>query len=157
MNRKFQFLLLTAFIGATTLPAFADHGSLATNARDGWIDSRVADLVAGGFVPMPSKPVSEMTNLEVAQLTAQASQYLMAQATVPSPLPGSTEAPAPSDVESLKKLVDEFKGELSNMDMDVAKLEDLIFEQGRRNEKFAALQMEYLKQTGTEVGGYSRS
>src|SRR5258708_38124422 len=43
------------------------------------------------------------------------------------------------------------------MDVDWGKLEDRIFGQGRRDEKFLGLQMEYLKQTGTDVGGYSRA
>ncbi len=134
-----------------SLPAFADHGSLATSTRDGWINSRLDALVEAGVVPKPAKPTSSLTNLEVAQLTAVASNYVMAQA-------GSTNNTADEkSVESLKTLVEEFKGELSNMDVDVAKLEDRIFDQGRRDEKFESLQREYLKQSGTEAGGYSRA
>src|SRR5258708_5634302 len=153
MKKKSSYLLLLT-IGLAfglALPALAEHGSLATAARDGWINSRLDDLVRVGFVAKPSKATTDLTNLEVAQLTAEASRYILVQA-------GSTNNTQDEKaVESLKKLVEEFKGELSNMDVDLAKLEDRIFDQGRRDEKFSGLQMEYLKQTGTDVGGYSRA
>ncbi|HJT24359.1 MAG TPA: hypothetical protein VJ873_07260, partial [bacterium] len=57
---------------------------------------------------------------------------------------------------SLSDLVEEFRSELSAMGTDVDKLEARIDDAKDRNEVFSALQQEYLKRTGAEVGGFSR-
>jgi hypothetical protein len=155
---KLMKLVLAGSFLAAACPAMADHGPLTTNQRDPWIDSSVQTLVSAGLAPPLGKPVASMTNLEVAQLTKDAVGILMAQAqTVPGP--GETAAPAASAsaVKSLEELVEEFKNELSLMDVDVTKLEDRMYDQQHRDEKFEALQMEYLKQTGTNVTGSSKA
>jgi hypothetical protein len=53
-------------------------------------------------------------------------------------------------------LVEEFRGELIAMGVDVDKLEDRIADAQTRNEVFTSLQEDYLKKTGTEVSGFSR-
>ncbi len=155
-------LKLTVLFGAFMVvfmmayPAMADHGPLTTTQRDNWIDSSIAQLVSADLAPNPGKPISSMTNLEVAQLTKGAAELWMAQATLP-PGPGEMVAATPeAATKSLEELVEEFRKELSLMDVDVTKLEDRIYDQQHRNEKFAALQMEYLKQTGTSLSGTSR-
>ena len=154
---------LKGFCGAVLIilgmvyPAMADHGPLTTNQRDNWIDSSLGDLVSAGLAPALDKPARTMTNLQIAQLTKGAAELWVAQATLP-PWPGETVASAVPEAatKSLQELVEEFKNELSLMDVDVTKLEDRIYDQEHRNEKFEALQMEYLKQTGTNVTGTSR-
>ncbi len=146
-----------AFLLATACPALADHGPLTTIQRDAWIDSSVENLVAAGLAPAPTKALGAMTNLEVAQLTKGAVEMLMAQApTLPGPGESTASATPATALKSLKELVEEFGGELSLMDVDVAKLEDRIYDQQHRDERFEALQMEYLKQTGTNVTGTSK-
>ena len=161
---------------ATAAPLWASHGTLSSSDRDVWIDSRVSALVAAGWVDAPSGPVKDLTNLQVAQLTAKAAQIVLAQADVLPPptldglppsmpgelaLPDSLNAPTPMNnnpaaSKGLKDLVEEFKGEISAMNVDLSKLEDKLYEQHRRAEKFAEIQQEYLKRTGTEMTGYSR-
>ncbi|HEY5039769.1 MAG TPA: hypothetical protein VIJ93_11905 [bacterium] len=156
-------ILTGVFLLALALPAFAGHGPLASLERDSWINASLSDLVAAKLVAEPAKPIQQLTNFEVAQLTAQASQRLV-QADIlppgdaaPPALPGSLELPGVTQgAKSLKDLLEEFKGELSAMGVDVDKLVDRMSEQRERNEVFAALQKEYLKRTGTEVGGLSR-
>lgn len=128
----------------------ADHGPLTTTVRDSWIDSRVQDLVSAGLITQPEKPLNQLTNLEVAQLAKTATENWYAQ--VPSAQAG-TEAPGGK---SLKDLVEEFKTELGAMDVDVFKLEDRIYDQQHRNEKFTDLQAADLLHTGTTVTGSSR-
>ena len=152
-------------------PLWAKHGLLSTTDRDAWINQKFQDLVDGGLIVNPGRPLNELTNLQVAQLTAEAAHTVLAQADVlpppaldgmPPSLPGELPAPGPALApaeqpsqasESLKELVEEFKNELSAMDVDVAKLEDKIYDQKRRNENFAARQQEYLKLTGTTPYG----
>ena len=152
-------------------PLWASHGLLSTTDRDAWIDEKFQDLVNGGLIGNPGRPLNELTNLQVAQLTAEAAHTVLAQADVlppptldgmPPSLPGDLTAPGPALApaeqpsqasKSLKDLVEEFKNELSAMDVDVAKLEDKIYDQKRRNENFAARQQEYLKLTGTTPYG----
>ena len=152
-------------------PLWAKHGLLSTTDRDAWIDQRFQDLVNGGLVSNPGRPLNELTNLQVAQLTAEAAHTVLAQADVlppptldgmPPSIPGDLPAPSPalapeqqsSQVsKGLKDLVEEFKNELSAMDVDVARLEDKIYDQKRRNENFAARQQEYLRLTGTTPYG----
>jgi hypothetical protein len=138
---------------ASALPAFAGHGPTASTQRDPWIDPALENLVEAGWMGAPARPISQMTNLEVAQATAAAAQKLSSPDATDSsqPLPTQTKA-----TESLEKLVEEFKAELALMDVDVAKVEDRIHEEERRNGEFAALQQEYLKRTGTQVSGYAR-
>ncbi len=162
-----------SFVLGCASPAWADHGKLASADRDAWINWDVSELVAAGLVPAPEKPVEQMTNLEVAELTASASRLYMAQADVnmlPPPLPtdspaasdgpglpGALSAEGPGDAnKSLGDLVQEFRGELSAMGLEVDQLEDRITDEKTRNEVFATLQEDYLKRTGTEVGGSSR-
>jgi len=130
--------------------AWADHGPLTTNQRDSWVDARLQDLVAAGLVSQPEKPLNQLTNLEVAQLAKQASENWYAQ--VPSAEAGTEAAGG----KSLEQLVEEFKTELASMGVDVFELEDRIYDQERRNTKFAAIQQEALKHTGTSVSGSSR-
>jgi hypothetical protein len=153
--------------------AWADHGPLSSTTRDGWINWQVGDLVAAGLAPDPQKPINQMTNLQVAELTADAARRYMAQADVnmlPPPLPAgnspaandgpglpgslSTEATSPN--QSLQDLVQEFRGELIAMGVDLDKLEDRLDDAQSRSEVFSSLQKDYLKRTGTEVGGLSR-
>ncbi|HEV2354765.1 MAG TPA: hypothetical protein VGR89_11005, partial [Puia sp.] len=166
-----------ALLAGLALPAYADHGRLATTDRDPWINLEAADLVSSGLVPQPEKPIPQMTNLELVEMTAQAAQRFYAQAELPPPLPGGDmtlppaelpAAPAPPSPalpggptptqasKSLADLVEEFRAELSAMGTDVDKLEQRIQDAKDRDEAFAELQKEYLKRTGTEVGAFSR-
>jgi len=162
---KIQFSGFLAF--ALTVPLWASHGTLSSTDRDPWISARLYDLVSGGLVDKPSQPLGELTNLQVVQLTAQAAQKVMAQADIlpPSTLPGEPSLPGPAaapadtssqDSKSLKELVEEFKNELSAMDLDLARLEDKLDENRRRRLHFEDLQQEYLKRTGSDMYGYSR-
>ena len=173
-----NLLVLGAVLGFA--PVQAAHGPLLGTARDSWIDQSVQALVAAGWVKAPALPLNELSNLQVAQLTAQAAEFRIAQANTqapdltaaPPPLSDSIDLPAPqapspeasastpaqaAGTENLQKLVGEFKGELSAMDLDLTKLEDRIFDQEHRSEKFEDLQREYLKKTGTQIYGYSRA
>ncbi len=155
MKRKITILLFVALAAGTSVPAFAEHGALTTTVRDGWINSAVEDLVAAGLADPSSKPAGEMTNLEVAQLTSHAAQIYLAQAP-PSPAEDKATQVPDRAAKSLQQLAEEFKAELSAMDVDVFKLENRIYDQEHRNEGFESLQQEYLKQTGTNISGYSR-
>ena len=174
--------LTLAFAFLAAVPAFARHGSLASSVRDGWIDSRMEVLIDSGLAEKPLKPLKDLTNLELAQLTKKAAEIVVAQADImpPPPVGDEPSLPMPSvpvsaspvtaanqsaalsanqqtEVsKSVKDLVEEFKVELSTMDVDVAKLEDRIYDQQHRAEKFAAQQQDLLKRTGTTAGGFSR-
>src|ERR1700679_1880428 len=137
-SNSFKILFLTMVTLAGS-PAWADHGALMSTIRDNWIDMNVNDLVSEGLVPKPSKPVNELTNLEVAQLTAQAADMVVAQADILPPpmtdnvgLPGaplpepqaslgmlpaplsqpSAQVPSAVAVQNISQLVKEFKKEL---------------------------------------------
>jgi hypothetical protein len=160
------------------LPALADHGRLASTDRDEWINQAVNDMVLSGLAPDPEKNVDQMTNLEVAQLTAQASRMVLAQAdlnllpapamdapSLPEPAVSSAPAPvlstaaSPAQVvpaRSFEQLVQEFAGELSAMGIQVDKVEQRLEDAQFRDDIFASLQHKYLTRTGTEVGGESR-
>ncbi len=181
MKKSLQ-ILIGVILLSPAFPARADHGRLATNIRDSWINLGVDDLVSSGLAPTPGKPIDQLTNLEVAQLTAQASQKYLAQADLDLPSPPSASEPAlppelPSALaapppltgmdstatpqstlpsKSMTDLVSEFRKELTAMGVDVDKLEQRIVDSKVRNEVFAALQKEYLKRTGTDLGGFSR-
>ncbi len=133
-----------------TLPAFAEHGALTTVQRDGWIDSSLEDLVLAGWTSKPDKPLGELTNLEVAQLTAEAAKKV--DDLSPSATPGQS-----ATGRSLNELLDEFDVELSAMEVDVSRLEDRLRNVETLNERFTSLQAEYLTQTGTQISGDSRS
>ncbi len=177
--RSQQWIVALLLVGA--LPAYAGHGRLVSTDRDAWVNQELADLVSSGLVAAPEKPIAQMTNLEVAQLTEQAGQRFYAQAELPPPLPGGgvnlpppelpppgtpalpgapdlpgTAASAPQASKSLTDLVEEFRGELSAMGIDVDKLEARIQDVKDRDEVFAALQQAYLKRTGMDIGGFSR-
>lgn len=175
MRLRTQQWIAAFLLAGLTLPAYADHGRLVGTDRDAWINLELADLVSSGLVPAPDKPITQMTNLEVAQLTDQAAQRFYAQAELPPPLPGGgmslpppelpapgtpalpgAAASAPEASKSLTDLVEEFRAELSAMGTDVDKLEQRIQDAQDRDDVFAALQQEYLKRTGTDVGGFSR-
>lgn len=139
--------LLIALAG----PALAAHGPMTTQTRDVWVDRALSDLVAAGWAAEPAKPLSELTNLEVAQLTKEAGETWMAQA--PLAVPDSGQAAAGK---SLEALVKEFKKELAVMDLKVRKLEDRLEAQKHLLDKFAKFQMDELKRTGTDLSGSSR-
>src|SRR5579859_1687226 len=174
MTRKLRpILLLWVFLGIA-LPSYGEHGSLSSTDRDSWIDFSIYDLVETGVVPAPSKPVTELTNLEVAQLTVKASEIVLAQAGLEGlpPLPGDQAAPpapplpggggAPPvppgrALKSVQQLVEEYKGEMTALGENVPFLEERIFELEHINEHLADLQRIYLTRTGTDVFGYSRT
>jgi hypothetical protein len=165
MRLKTNQLIAALLLAGITLPAYADHGRLASTDRDGWINIEAEELVSSGLVPTPDKPIQDLTNLEVAQMTYQAAQRFYAQAQLPPPLPASNGLPGldlntPSQAalpsKSMTDLVEEFRVEIAAMGIEVDKLEARIQDAKDRDEVFAALQQEYLKQTGTEVGGFSR-
>ena len=185
-EKLFCFVLL-ALMGLA-VPAFANHGSLVSNVRDGWIDARMQTLVDDGVLAQPTKSWKDMTNLEMVQLTKKAAEIVVAQADILPPPPMGDEpslpmpevpaaaapsvaAPPPAAASSdqtlpanqktevskgVKDLVDEFKEELSAMDVDVAKLEDRIYDQEHRAEKFGSQEQDLLKRTGTALSGFSR-
>ncbi len=147
-----------AILVLPVLPAFADHGALTSTDRDGWVDSAIQDVVDAGLASQPVKPVNQLTNLEVAQMTCLAAQSWMAQDRETLTSGGSdTKTQTGTADRSLQKLVDEFKIELEAMDLDVSHLVDRYYDILHRNEKFETLQKEYLKQTGTNLAGYSRA
>ncbi len=151
--RKLHNKTALALLGlalSLSLPAFADHGPLASTQRDGWIDASLQELVLAGWVTRPDAPLGSLTNLEVAQLTAQAAQQV--NALPPSATPGTSAAGR-----SLNDLLDEFDVELSAMDIQVSQLEDRLNGAERLNEKLATLQAQYLRETGTQLSGSSRS
>jgi hypothetical protein len=171
MNERLLKTLFAALLMAAACPALAAHGPLSSTQRDAWINASLSDLVDAGLVSDPGKPIDQLTNFQVAGLTAEASQ-LMAQAnglppldTAPPSLPGGMDLPgmaplpaagADQAAKSLEELVEEFRTELATLGIDVDKLEDKLSDDRARNEVFAALQKEYLKRTGTDVSGFSR-
>src|ERR1700677_2142162 len=168
---KILFLTLLTLSGS---PVWADHGELMSTLRDNWINMSVNDLVSQGLIPKPAKPVNELTNLEVAQLTAQAADMVVAQADLlppplndglalpgmplpePQPdlgvmtpaqtLPGITN---PGATQSVDQLVKEFKKELKAMGKDLPQIEDRIDALEHHNDSFAEQQQEFLQRTGT--------
>jgi len=148
-NARTAFLILGMFL-AMALPVFAEHGSLASFQRDGWIDTDLETLAQAGWVTKPENPVGELTNLEVAQLIAQAAKKV--NDLPPSATPGSSSAG-----KSLAVLLDEFNWELSVMDVEVEQLEDRLRDAEELSERFSALQEKDLARTGTLLSGYSRS
>lgn len=119
-----------------------------------------------------------MTNLEVAQLTAQASRLVLAQADpslLPIPMAGEPSLPEPTlnappepvlstaaspaqavPARSFQQLVEEFADELAAMGIQVDKVEQRLEDAQVRDEIYTALQKKYLTRSGTEVGGESR-
>ncbi|HEY5039400.1 MAG TPA: hypothetical protein VIJ93_10040, partial [bacterium] len=75
--------------------------------------------------------------------------------TLPAPGP-AIPAPAPAATQGVSQLVEEFKNELSAMEVDLPQLEDAIDQVQLHNESFDNLQKRFLKKTGTEGSGYSR-
>ncbi len=148
---KTKGLVWAGLLLGLACPALADHGPLTTTVRDSWINASVQDLVAAGWAADPGKPAGSLTNLEVAQLTKAAAEILLAQ--LPSPEEGGDTG---TPLKSLQELVEEFKTELASMDVDVARLEDRLYDIQHRNEKFAAIQQEELLRTGTTLSGSSR-
>ena len=164
------------FIGfAAAAPAvFAAHGTLLSKDRDSWIDASLEKLVEAGWVTAPGKALKDLNNLEVAQLTKEAGDIVVAQGVPMLPptglsspevpmappmgvaMPGLSAAPSPAAAASLKKLVDEFQEEVTAMGADVPQIEDRIYLLQHQNEAFTALQEKYLQRTGTEFSGFSR-
>jgi hypothetical protein len=143
MKLKNLILILwtTLFLGPV-VSAYADHGALATRDRDAWIDTQVDALVSSGWVSPLGHPAQELTNLQVAQLTAQAAQKLSEDPakTVSAPM-------------GLKELVEEYKDEISVMGVELAKVEDRLTEAKARNKKFRDQAKAALQKTGTQIFG----
>jgi hypothetical protein len=176
---KILFLALLTLSGS---PAWADHGTLMSTLRDNWINMSVNNLVAEGIVPKPAKSVNELTNLEVAQLTAQAADMVVAQADLlpppsnenialpgvplPEPQPALGILPAPvqtlpglssaTATQNVAQLVQEFKKELKAMGKDLPQIEDRIYALEHENDSLAQKQQEDLQRTGTTGYGFSR-
>jgi len=168
-----------ALLFSVALPALAMHSRLASTDRDPWIDQAANDLVISGIVSDPDKNMDQMSNLEMAQLTAQASRMIMAQVdptllppslsgdpTLPEPVvsnappaPILSTAASPAQTvpaRSLQQLVEEFADELAAMGIQVDKVEQRLDDARVRNEIYSALQKKALTQSGAEVGGESR-
>ncbi len=164
---------------AAACPAFAEHGTLMSNDRDSWINNSVYDLTAAGLIPAPAKSSNELSNLEVAQLVAQAGNALPLPGMdpgLPPALPSSSQLSLPGQplpnglaepgtplsplmatgVRSLKQLVAEFHDELAAMGADIPEIEDRIVQLEHNNATLAELQKEYLSRTGTQASGYTR-
>ncbi len=125
-------------------PVYAGHGALLTNARDGWINESVRILVSSRLARDPGRDPGDLTNLEVAQLTAEAAQGLPAGADTPA-------------ARSLSSLAEEFKAELRLMDVDVKKLEDRLRESEARLENLRSIQEPLRKKSGAKFSGVSRA
>ncbi len=150
-------LIVTAFFTGLAFNAWAGHGVLTSTERDPWVNQTVQDLVDAGLVVQPQKPVGQLTNLEVAQLTHLAVQSWLSQDQEALTSAGTrNQGPEPAVSRSLQKLADEFQDELITMGQDMAQLEDRLYDSQHRNEIFKTLQQEYLKRTGTSMAGYAR-
>jgi len=180
-SNSFRILFLTLLTLAGS-PAWADHGTLMSTLRDNWINMSVNDLVSEGLLSKPAKPANELTNLEVAQLTANAADMVVAQADLlPPPLtdgPGLPGAPLPEPqpalgilpapvqtlpglssvaaTQNVGQLVQEFKKELKAMGKDLPQIEDRIYLLEHLNDSLAQQQQEDLQRTGTTGYGFSR-
>ncbi|HTA77487.1 MAG TPA: hypothetical protein VK791_10045 [bacterium] len=73
--------LMVLFFAAMAIPAWAGHGTLLSIDRDPALNADLHNLVAAGWIDAPDKKVDQLTNIEVAQLTAQAGN------SVPLPAP----------------------------------------------------------------------
>ena len=91
MRKKLTKTLFVLALQGLLAPAWASHGPLATTERDAWINKSAETLVQDELAPKPSKPISELTNLEIAQLTHKAVEIIVAQADLglPPALPGA--------------------------------------------------------------------
>jgi hypothetical protein len=159
--------------------SWAGHGLLSSTQRDPWINDALNQLASEGLVPAPSKPFAQMTNLEAAELTEKAGEYLVAQLpppggdlTLPPPmdpgfgLPGAlpppssaaglSGLPSPAASKSVSQLVEEFKEEMKAMGADLPQIEDRIYALQHRDEELEQQQQYLLKRTGTEGTGFSR-
>ncbi len=180
-SNLFRILFLTLLTLAGS-PAWADHGTLLSTFRDNWINMSVNDLVSEGLLPKPAKPVNELTNLEVAQLTANAADMVVAQADLlpppqtdsvglpgaplPEPQPALGLLPAPvqtlpglssaTATQNVGQLVQEFKKELKAMGKDLPQIEDRIYTLEHINDSLVQQQQEDLQRTGTTGYGFSR-
>lgn len=146
----FKTLLTLASLFAVGAPAFAAHGKLGTSDRDAWINDDLSKLASDGFARLNGPDAAGLTNLQVAQLTKEAAALYLAQAA-----PGA-EKPVESAEDRLKRLVEEFKVELSALGMDLPEWEDRLAQLAGRNEEIEKLQEEYAKRTGTQIGGVSK-
>ena len=185
MNGKIFKTILGASVFAWALSAQAAHGPDSSIVREGWVNSDLESLIDAGWVTKPSKPVEQMTNMEVAELTSEAAGRL-AQAdlsmppalpedpglpglpeptastppspALPEPLAGnSVVSPTQADAsKSAADLVAEFSDEIAKMGVNVDQLEDRLIADKNRNETFADLQKAFLKRTGTDISGLSR-
>lgn len=168
-------LTILGFIGfvAAAPAVFAAHGTLLSKDRDPWINASVDQLVAAGWATTLGKPVQDMTNLEVAELTKEAGDMIVAQASpfLPPPSLSTPEIPMPpaagfpvpgqatpslAAAANLKKLIEEFQEEVDAMGADVPQIEDRIYVLQHHNDSFTQLQDKYLQRTGTTLTGYSR-
>jgi hypothetical protein len=72
MSKSGFKILAVMVLTALALPVWAEHGTLLSTDRDPIINTDISDLVAAGWIDAPDKDISKLTNIEVAQLTAQA-------------------------------------------------------------------------------------
>lgn len=147
--RNATFCLLLA---ALAVPCLAAHGKLSTNERDAWINGDLAALADSGLVRLDGRDPASMDNLQVARLTQQAGEFLMAQAPAGAASPSVSE----DDVQRLKRLAAEFKEELSALGADLPEWEERLTRMRRENGRLGGLQEEHLKRTGARIGGFSK-
>ena len=150
LKRAILTMILLA-MGAA--PAFAWHGSLLSNERAPWIDESLRGLQREGYLPATLGDTASLSNLEVAELTARASERLMAQ--VPGTA-GSGLSASPAAARDMKALIAEFRVELSRMNVEVAKAEERVALMEARLQGFEEKQKGALSKTGSEVGAYGR-
>ena len=141
--RRIQTSALALLLALWAGPVLAAHGVLTGTIRDAAINGQVQDLVLAGLAPTADKPVADLTNLQVAQLTEAAVEKRGDKPNTADP--------------SLGSLVREFRVELAALGVDVSKLEDRIYDARRRNERFAETQQKELRKTGTKITGDARS
>ena len=142
MNKTIQTLILAAWALAAP-SAFAAHGPLLGTDRDAWINARVQALVDSGTFVGTRKPVSEWTNLEVAQATAAEVE--------------KTQVASSKPVDDAADLVGEFRTEIAAMGVDLAKIEARLRAAKRRNADFGVQQEALRRKTGTQISGDSRA
>jgi hypothetical protein len=82
-------------LAAAAMPAWAGHGTLLSTDRDTSINVSLSSLVAAGWVQDPGKDVSQLTNLEVVQLTGQAASGLPGMEPLPA-LDAPIQLPSPA-------------------------------------------------------------
>ncbi len=69
---KNGFKILTVLFLAVASPVWAEHGTLLSTDRTPALNKNLEDLISAGWVDAPNKPIDQLSNMEVAQLTSQA-------------------------------------------------------------------------------------